>query len=70
MVRFECVFGERASTFGVFFALISRPQQTTATAPFLKCGTQTYASDASAVWGNDPKPREWLSGLAAGWRLS
>jgi DNA-binding transcriptional regulator YhcF (GntR family) len=40
-------------------------------APFLKCGTQTYASDASAVWASDPTPRDWLSGfLAAGWRLS
>src|SRR3712207_4941217 len=27
MVRFECVFGDRASTFGVFFALISRPNK-------------------------------------------
>jgi hypothetical protein len=24
MVRFECIFGDRASTFGVIFALISR----------------------------------------------
>jgi hypothetical protein len=44
-------------------------------ATFLKGGTQTYASDTSAVWEDDPKPRgpkprEWLCGLAAGWRLS
>jgi hypothetical protein len=39
-------------------------------APFLKGGTQTYASDTSAVWEDDPKPRDWLCGLAAGWRLS
>jgi hypothetical protein len=27
MVRFECVFEDRASTFGVIFALISRPNK-------------------------------------------
>src|SRR5215207_9487492 len=39
-------------------------------APFLKGGTQTYASDAAAVSADGPKPKEWLSGLVAGWRLS
>ena len=38
-------------------------------APFLKGATQTYASDAAAVSAHDPKPKEWLSGLVAGWRL-
>jgi hypothetical protein len=27
MVGFECVFGDRASTFGVMLALISRPNK-------------------------------------------
>jgi hypothetical protein len=27
MVRFECIFGDRASTFGVIFALTSRPNK-------------------------------------------
>src|SRR5215210_4232795 len=53
---------------------VSRGQQVSeknsSSAPFLKGGTQTYASDAAAVSAHDPKPKEWLSGLVAGWRLS
>jgi hypothetical protein len=62
----EVVFSRRVEALHI----LSYWEWTTSNAPFLKGGTQTYASDASAVCGDDPKPREWLCGLAAGWRLS
>lgn len=31
-------------------------------APFLKYGTQKFASDASALLADDPTPRIWLDG--------
>jgi hypothetical protein len=37
-------------------------QQTTASAPFLKYGTQKCTSDASAVSVDDPTPRVLLDG--------
>jgi len=39
-------------------------------APFLKGGKQKCASGTEAVSAYDPTPKDWLSGLAAGWRLS
>jgi hypothetical protein len=39
-------------------------------AAFIKGGTQSCASAASAVWEVFPTSTDWRSGLAAGWRLS
>jgi hypothetical protein len=37
-------------------------QQTTATAPFLKCGKRKCAAEASALWADDPTPKVLLDG--------
>src|SRR5215212_9642025 len=67
--EFKSIYGDRKGIATLISPHIP-PQQSTGNAPFLKGGTQTYASDAAAVSADDPKPKEWLSGLVAGWRLS
>ncbi len=68
--------GVRArSSFGMVFSFPGRRfghaliytafEKRSTSAPFLKGGTQTCASGASAVWVDGLIPRDWLSGLAA-----
>jgi hypothetical protein len=41
---------------------VSDPSRTASSAPFLKGDKQKCATDASAVWANDPTPRVLLDG--------
>jgi hypothetical protein len=55
--------GGFSSGFGpLFFGHVGGACPATLSAPFLKYGTQKFASDASAVLADDPTPRVWLDG--------